>query len=363
MTPRPSKPDASKPASASSDDILGKASQSLARLKEALHGARRLHIFTHDNPDPDALASALALKYLARQLWQIRARILAGGIVGRAENRAMLYFLKIRLTNPERMPTHALRTTALIDTQPRTGNNSFPPSLTPTIVIDHHPRSRRIEARFIDLRPDVGASATILSSYLFSAGIEIPSQIATALFYAIHSETQALGREATRFDEEMYLRLFPLTNRRLLAKIQNPSLQKAYFAHLNAAISNAFTHKNVAGTRLGTVTYPDVVAQIADLLVALERVTWSICLGRYKHMLVISIRTQNVKGNAGRRMRQLIGRRGAAGGHDMMAGAHIDCTDKSPDQWDQLETDLIMRFLHLLGHKSVAELVPLVAHS
>lgn len=348
---------------ANMDDILTKASHSIDRLQEVLRGSKRLHIFTHDNPDPDALASALALKYLVHQLWHIQARIVTGGIVGRAENRAMLRHLNIRLTQADRVPSTSLHATALVDTQPRAGNNSFPRSLTPTIVIDHHPqfRSRPSQARFIDLRPDVGASASILASYLFSSGIDIPSQIATALFYAIHSETQALGREAGKFDEEMYLRLFPLTNKRLLAKIQNPSLQKAYFAHLNAAINNAFTHKNVAGTRLGDVTYPDVVAQIADLLVAIERITWSICLGRYKNLLVISIRTKNVKGNAGRRIRQLIGRRGAAGGHDMMAGAHIDCTDKNPAEWTQLEKELIMRFLHLLGHKPVAELPPLVS--
>jgi nanoRNase/pAp phosphatase (c-di-AMP/oligoRNAs hydrolase) len=343
------------------DDMLGKAPQSLAQLKEVLHGARRLHIFTHDNPDPDALASALALKYLVHQLWHIQARIVAGGIVGRAENRAMRRHLKIRLTHAERVPETALRATALVDTQPRAGNNSFPRSLIPTIVIDHHPRARpRLKARFVDLRPDVGCTATILTSYLVAAGIEIPSQLATALFYAIHSETQALGREAGKIDEEMYLRLFPLTNKRLLAKIENPTVQKAYFAHLNSAINHAFTHKNVVGTRLGTVTYPDVVAQIADLLLTLERITWSICLGRYKNMLVMSIRTTNVRGKADRRIRRLIGRRGAAGGHDMMAGAHIDCTDKTPAEWTQLEKELIMRFLHLLGHKSVAELVPLV---
>ena len=129
--------------SANMDDILTKASHNVKRLKEVLRDARRLHIFTHDNPDPDALASALALKYLVHQLWHIQTRIVAGGIVGRAENRAMRRHLKIRLTHAERVPETALRATALVDTQPRAGNNSFPRRLIPTIVIDHHPRTRR----------------------------------------------------------------------------------------------------------------------------------------------------------------------------------------------------------------------------
>jgi nanoRNase/pAp phosphatase (c-di-AMP/oligoRNAs hydrolase) len=51
-------------------------------------------ILPHDNHDTDALASAATLRFIAKTLAGKDAAIALGGFVGRAENRAMVRYLK-----------------------------------------------------------------------------------------------------------------------------------------------------------------------------------------------------------------------------------------------------------------------------
>lgn len=332
----------------------------LARLEVVLKNCRRLLILPHDNPDPDSIASAVALKRLVRERFGIRSTVSYGGIVGRAENQAMLRLLGIKLSPIWRVRINRYRHIALVDTQPKTGNNSLPPNVKPTVIIDHHPLKRTTEARLVDVRPSYGAAATILTEYLQQSECKIPTALATALFYGISSETEALGREAGEADTRAYLSLFPMTNKKHLARIERPRLSRSYFNVLGRSLKGAVTYKNVVVARLGTVEVPELVAEVADLLVRLERITWSLCMARHGDRLVLSIRTTNVKARAGRLIQRLVGRRGRAGGHNMMAGGWLDGTNLSQDQWIQLEEEMADRFLGLVGHKEITGVRPLL---
>ncbi len=341
------------------DDRLETA-RALSRLEEVLKDCRRLLILTHDNPDPDSISSAVALKYLVRERFGIRSTVGYGGIVGRAENKAMLRVLKIKLSPVWRIRMHKYRHIALVDTQPQTGNNSLPPEVKPTVVIDHHPLRRLTKAPLVDVRPGYGAVATILTEYLQECGLKPATPLATALFYGISSETEALGREAGEADTGAYLYLFPLTNKKHLAGIEWPSLPRSYFDALDRSLRGASTYKNAVVARLGTVEIPELAAEVAGLLVRLERITWSLCMARWGDRLVLSIRTTNVKAQAGRLIRRLAGRRGRAGGHNMMAGGWMDAAHLDQAGWSQLEEELTEKFLNLLGHKDVAAMRPLL---
>jgi nanoRNase/pAp phosphatase (c-di-AMP/oligoRNAs hydrolase) len=334
--------------------------RALDHLKRVLKNCRRLLILAHDNPDPDSIAGAVALKHLVREQYGIRSTVSYGGIVGRAENRAMLRLLKIRMTPAHRIHLRRYRHIALVDTQPKTGNNSLPPEMEPTVVIDHHPLRRATKAPLVDVRPGYGAVATILTEYLQESGCKVPTPLSTALFYAISSETQALGREAGEADTRAYLSLFTLANKKHLARIQRPSLPRSYFNVLNRSLLSAATYKNVVVARLGVVDVPELAAEVADLLVRLERITWSLCMAKHGDRLVLSIRTTNVKARAGRVIQRLVGRRGRAGGHSMMAGGWLDGSNLSPEQWLQLEEENIIRFLGLVGHEDVPGMRPLL---
>src|SRR6185295_7448317 len=153
-------------------------------------------VLTHDNPDPDALASAQLLARLLRQAFQQKVTAAYGGIVGRAENREMVRNLRFPFSHVRHLSLKKYQHFALVDTQPRTGNNQLPARIVPDIVIDHHPlRSNTQTGPFYDIRPKYGATATILAEYLLAADIQPTHALTTALIYAIRSETQDFARE------------------------------------------------------------------------------------------------------------------------------------------------------------------------
>ena len=174
----------------------------------ALAGRKSLLIYTHDNPDPDVLAAALGLQRLAQHELGIDVTMAYGGIVGRAQNRAMVDNLKMGLVQIERIDPDAFDTIALVDSQPETGNNSLPPEHRIDIVVDHHPlRPGSARAAWCDIRPELGATSTIIFEYLRSRAIPIDAPLATAFFFALRTETRDLGRESTEAERRAYLAL------------------------------------------------------------------------------------------------------------------------------------------------------------
>lgn len=296
----------------------------LADLLKVLERPGPLVILPHDNPDPDSMASAVTLKYLAHRLLEKDAYIALGGIVGRAENRAMRTYLNIELVPVGEVRFDDDVQVALVDTQPGRSNNSLPEGVTPAVVIDHHPAYAQYPGvGFLDLRDDYGATSTILTEYLRESKLDLEPKIATALFYGIAAETQDLGREATAADIEASHFLYPYTNKRRLAKIENARVPREYFRVFREAIDHAalYDHKVVVSL-LGDVQYPDMVAEVADFLLRLDGAEWSAAIGAYNGSLYCSIRTTDRDTNAGDLLQQVLGAK-SAGGHDMIAGGRV----------------------------------------
>lgn len=306
-----------------------------ARLRETVEtkgkGVRWL-VLTHDNPDPDALTSALILGRVLRTAFKQNVTLAYGGIVGRAENREMFRVLRLPFRHIRGLSLKSYGAFALVDTQPRTGNNQLPPRTVPDVVVDHHPvRSPAPNGPFFDIRPEYGATATIVAEYLLAAGIQPTHAEATALIYAIRSETQDFAREFTGRDKAIYDLVFPRADHRLLARIQSPRLPLTYFANLHDALENLETVDTLIVSHLGKVEQPDIVPEIADLLLRLEGKTWALCTGFYQDRLYLSIRTTNTRAEAGSLMHRLLGRRGKGGGHGRTAGGWVDLS-KIPEE-------------------------------
>ena len=336
-------------------------SEQLEKMLEALHGFKRLTIVTHDHPDPDALASAVGLRHLLHVTSQVSCSIAFGGTVGRPENRALVRMMKLPAFNPKALVPTEARAFALVDTQPRVGNNSLPETAVPRVVIDHHPLRRQTkQVPFHDIRIDYGATATLVSDYLVAARAPIDGRLATALCYAISSETQNLGREAAPADIAAYTRLFPIANKRELAKLVTPKRPRAFYRDVARALHHGFLYRNVIGTWLAAVDHPDIVPQLADFLLRHERVSWSIGLGYYGPRLHLSIRTTQTQAHCHRMIRELVGKSGKAGGHGMIAGGFIDCGELEPADKKQLAEGVLLKFLGMVGHKGVETLPPLL---
>jgi nanoRNase/pAp phosphatase (c-di-AMP/oligoRNAs hydrolase) len=320
---------------------------SYARLSELIRkdGSKgRWLVLTHDNPDPDALASAFILTHLLRFGFHQKVTTAYGGIIGRAENREMVETLHLKLSHIRNLSLKKYAHFALVDTQPRSGNNQLPSRLVPDIVIDHHPvRSNTQSGPFFDIRPRYGATATILGEYLLESGVRSTHAVATAMVYAIRSETLDFSREHIALDKTIHDRFFPEANHRLLARIQSPRLPLSYFSNLHEALENLITVDTLLLSHLGVVEQPDIVPEIADLLLRFEGKTWSLCTGFFGDRLYLSLRTSNTRADAGSLIRRIIGRRGKGGGHGIMAGGWVDVSKIPPADRPKLQKQLGLR--------------------
>jgi nanoRNase/pAp phosphatase (c-di-AMP/oligoRNAs hydrolase) len=207
---------------------------------------------------------------------------------------------------------------------------------------------------FADVRPAYGATATLAAEYLLASGLKPSANEATALVYAILTETRDFGREASGPDRQVYDLLLPRARKDALARIQHPRLPLSYFALLHRALEHLVATDNLVITQLGPVAQPDIVPEIADLLVRLEGKTWALVSGAHHDRLYLSLRTTNLRADAGRVMRRLVGRQGRGGGHGTMAGGWVPLASDAERQWQRLQE----RFCHAL-RKEPQRLEPL----
>jgi len=315
-----------------------------------LEGKKRLLIIAHDNPDPDSIASGWALARVLRRICKIQVDFAYGGIIGRAENQTMTRILEVPVKPLEIVDVESFDAFAMVDCQPDTGNSSLPDGVIPTIVIDHHPlRPQTKDSPFYDVREDYGAAASILTEYLDEADVKVDSRLATALFYAIKTETQNLGREASRADARAFLKYFTSIDNEALSQIENPQISREYFAMVDQAIAGTRIYSDVAVTILHEVTNPDAVAQFADLMIRVEKIHWALTIGRFEQDLLLSLRTNLPSANAGRVIQQVVGESGTAGGHGMMAGGKVGGGASSRTRAAQMERLLRRQALEILG--------------
>jgi nanoRNase/pAp phosphatase (c-di-AMP/oligoRNAs hydrolase) len=322
-------------------------SDRLDRLVAFARGHRRALILTHDNPDPDSIASGVALAWLLGRMAGVEAVVAYGGIVGRAENRALVKVLRLPVVPLGSVAFGDFDLIAMVDTQPEQGNHSLPAAHFPDVVIDHHPERPETRLAVVsDVGRDTGATSTVVTDYLRASGLEIPASIATALFYGIKSDTRDLERETTAQDVAAYLWLFPKTDNQALSMIERPRLPEDYFRLFHAAVEKARLHGDAVICDLGKVYYPDLVAEVADRFLSMGDVKWSVAVGEYRGSLYFSVRTRDRRMNAGKMIREVIEPEGGtAGGHGSMAGARLPVKGTTPAARRRLLRRVLRAFL------------------
>ncbi len=323
----------------------------LDRLVALARGRRRAVIVTHDNPDPDSIAAGVALAWLLGELVGLETVVAYGGIVGRAENRALIEALRlpvVPLSRVEILPDDLL---CMVDTQPEQGNHSLPAGHRPDVIVDHHPmRPASRLAPIADVGGPIGATSTVLVEYLRASGLLVPTAIATALFYGIKADTRDLGRHTTDQDVDAYLWLFPRTDKDALGAIEHPTRPAGYFALSALAVERARVYRGAVLVPLGRIPAPDLVAEVAERLLYLEGTGWSLAWGEYRGDLYYSVRTLDPGANAGRLIREVIEPRGgSAGGHGSMAGAQLPARNLTRAARARLEREVAAAFLAASG--------------
>ncbi|MEW6139689.1 MAG: DHH family phosphoesterase [Thermodesulfobacteriota bacterium] len=336
---------------------LTKSTHKLTELEAVVRGAgkKKVLILCHNNPDPDSIASAYGLSFLMTKAFGVRSVIGYGGVVTRAENKAMVQRLRIKMNQMSRVVPSRYYGMAAVDAQPGTGNNLLKPDMSPPfIVIDHHPlRKLSLKAEFYDVRPHYGATSTIITEYILAAELTPTRSLANALLYGLKTDTRSLVRAGSRADFEAFNYLSPLSNPRVIGAIERPGLSQQYFRDFHRGLSNTVLYRDVAVSYLGKIDSEAIVPELADWLLRIDGVSWSLCMGEMGNLMILSLRSTSRKYRSGGVIRQLVDRIGSAGGHREMAGGQIPLTGLSRSERRQLPVQLVARFLKLIKREKI----------
>ncbi|HXJ78663.1 MAG TPA: DHH family phosphoesterase, partial [Candidatus Methylomirabilis sp.] len=256
------------------------------RIRAHFNGAERILILMQDDPDPDAIASAMALKTLLGRS-RVSAPICTFGTITRPENVAMCKILDVEV---QEIGAHALDQfdrVAMVDVQPSFLEEHFEEV---DLVIDHHPVERPIHARIKDVRPSYGATSTILVEYLRAVDIKITQRLATALVYGIKADTLGLERGGSKADLEAFAFVHMLANHNVLRRIERPELSDVALDLLANGLARRQILKSVFFSHLGVVPTADQIPLFADFGLQAEGVEWSVVSGVVESDLHISVR-------------------------------------------------------------------------
>jgi nanoRNase/pAp phosphatase (c-di-AMP/oligoRNAs hydrolase) len=316
------------------------------RLRAHFYDAERVLILMQDDPDPDAIASALALKTLLGRT-RTSAPMCTFGTITRPENVAMCKILEIEVEAINAADLAQFDRVAMVDVQPSFLEERFDEV---DLVIDHHPVEQPIRARIKDVRPSYGATSTILVEYLRAADVKITQRLATALLYGIKSDTLGLERGGTRADLEAFSYLYLLANHNALRRIERPELSEEALDVLAQGLAKRRVLQGVFFSHLGRVATVDLIPQFADFGLQAEGVQWSVVSGVVGDEVHISVRNVGYVKSAGDVTRAAFGDLGVGGGHRTMAKAIFPVRQLVRAKGEAACQDLIVeRFLRALG--------------
>src|SRR5215210_5052473 len=293
------------------------------RFLAGLQEAPRVTFVSHVQPDPDSLGSMLGLAHLVACRLGRPARITRDGLINRAENRAMVELLGLELTPVEDLDFEPGEAVVMVDSQPNTGRHTFG-DVPLYAVVDHHTTPGDLEdVPFVDVRPTLGATCTLVTRYLLEQDVPVPPRVATALLYGIETEVSGYPREATHVDDGALQFLFPLADKDALAQIRNARLPHSHFEVLLQALQSSFVYDRLIISWVNPLPQPEQAAEVVDFVIRLEEVDWALCGGVFNDQLILSLRSAKANAKAGDLLRKVVGDLGKAGGHDRRAGGCI----------------------------------------
>jgi nanoRNase/pAp phosphatase (c-di-AMP/oligoRNAs hydrolase) len=331
-----------------SGPLLTQLSRSTTRAKVQQYqryftDADRVLILLHNDPDPDAMASGLALRTVLRRT-KTTAIIGALGDVTRPENLRMEKLLDIHV---ERITPDAFNDfdrIATVDVQPHYFGNALPKV---DLVIDHHPEQPGYTAIYKDIRADFGSTSTILTEHLRAVDLSISERTATAMLYAIKSDTLFFARHTNRSDLDAFTYLYPLADAAMIRKMEGAEITLERMEYVRRAMKHGSLHNQVFTAFLGSSSREDFIPYLADFFLQLENVKWTIVAGVVDETLIVSVRNLGYTRNAGEFARQSFADIGSAGGHRSMAKALVPL-ESFREKFGNLDDAQVPQALHQL---------------
>lgn len=340
--------------------LLTEFSRSLTRARVQQYqryfsDADRVLIMLHNDPDPDAMASGLALRNL---LHRTKATAIIGAMQGmtRPENLRMANLLDIRVETITPESFKGFDRIAMVDVQP----HYFAGIVNHAdLVVDHHPEQPGYTAVYKDVRADYGSTSTILTEHLRSVDANISERTATAMLYAIKSDTLFFNRHTNRLDIEAFSYLYPLADAALIRKMEGAEITQERLDYVVKAYAAGRTSQQVFCAWLGDSPREDLIPYLADFFLQLEHVRWTLVAGVVDGMMILSVRNLGYSKNAGEFVRRVFADIGSAGGHRALAKAVVPIDafrekfgDLDAPGFTALLQDLVAQFLREKDAKS-----------
>src|SRR5258706_792015 len=304
--------------------LLTEFSRSLTRAKvqqyqRLFSDADRVLIMLHNDPDPDAMASGLALRNV---LHRTKTTAIIGAMEGvtRPENLRMVNLLDLHVEAITVESLKEFNRVAMVDVQPHYFEGLID---RVDLVIDHHPEQPGYTAVFKDIRPDYGSTSTILTEHLRAVDVNISERTATAMLYAIKSDTLFFNRSTNRVDLEAFSYLYPLADAALIRKMEGAEITLERLDYVVKAFKEGTLAEQVFCAFLGSLPREDFIPYVADFFLQLEDVKWTIVAGIVNESLIVSVRNLGYSKNAGEFVRRFFADIGSAGGHRAMAKAVV----------------------------------------
>lgn len=314
-------------------------------LLDALHGYENIAIVTHDNPDPDAIAAGWAIHKLIRKSLNREPLLIGGGDVVRAENRHMMKLVQPPIELVHQFLPRSRTAAVLVDCGPKVAAHFLSSSKIETVaVIDHHLSGEPPDLPFVDIRPKMAACATMAAGYLREQRINPGERLATALLYAIRTETCGNEFHHTPLDRSIILWLTNAANPRWLAEIDNAPLTQTYYGDLTLALQQTMLFGDTAFCLLPQAQGQEIVGEVADLLIRGEGIKRVFCGAEIDGDLFCSVRTEADTDSAARLVEVTLEGIGNGGGHAHRAGGKV-ANFAEIISHDQLRNEIQARWL------------------
>lgn len=322
----------------------------MTKFDQLLEQICRGHVYiqTHNFPDPDAIASAYGLQQLLKHRG-IAADICYKGKIDRYNTDKLREIMGIELLDVEDLSAVLKEEDEVILVDAQKGNSNIIDITGDEIIcIDHHPLNEKFDYRFSDIRPEIGACASIIASYFFENQIPMDEKTATTLTFGIRMDTMNLSRGVSKLDVEMIYRMFDLCDAEVIHVLQNSNL---YFEDLMAyseAISSIEVYGNVSFADTGKNCPPALIASVSDFMLALVTVSFSVVYSRNSEGMKLSVRSEKKVLDAGKIVARALEGIGSGGGHAAMAGGFVPFIG-SDREAQLLIADIKERFCTVIG--------------
>ena len=326
------------------------------KLKSMVWENDSLAVLIYGSPDPDAVASAMALREILNQTKPLaKCVFVATEHVIRHQNAEFIREMKVEIQMLEKIDLKEFRLIAVVDAQPTFFGEALG-GIKPQIVLDHHPCKTVWHASLADIRPNYGALATIMTEYLLAARVKIPKRLYTALLYGIRSDTLNFERDASLEDIGAYYLTFSRANRQLIRRIELNQIPDRFLKYYDYAYHHKRRYHDRVICFLGAVESADVCVQVADFHLRIINVFHVIVAGIVKDRLIIIFRGDGYRQDCGSIAIKSFGNIGSAGGHRSAARVEIPMETLREALENDLSQESVDRFLvqHLRRKKTAA---------